>query len=55
MGTLALAWVLTHPAITSALIGPRRIEQFKPWLQAVDISLSASERDALVDQMQQAA
>lgn len=55
MGALALAWVLSHPAISSALIGPRRIEHFKPWLQAVDIHLSATERKALVDGMQVAA
>ena len=55
MGALALAWVLSHPAVTSALIGPRRLEQFAPWLAAVEIHLSASERDALVNRMQLAA
>lgn len=54
-GALALAWVLSHPAVTAALIGPRRIEQFRPWLDAVDIHLSESERDALVGRMQEAA
>ena len=55
MGALALAWVLSHPAVTSALIGPRRLEQFAPWIAAVDIRLSASEREALVNRMQAAA
>ena len=46
-GALALAWVISHPAVTSALIGPRRVEHFEPWLAAVAIHLSANERDAL--------
>lgn len=55
MGALALAWVLAHPSVTAALIGPRSIEQFKPWLDAVDIHLTTSERDALVNRMREAA
>ena len=50
-GALALAWVLSHPAVTSALIGPRRVEHFDLWLAAVAIHLSADERDALVSRM----
>jgi aryl-alcohol dehydrogenase-like predicted oxidoreductase len=46
-GALALAWVLSHPAVTAALIGPRRPEQFAPWVQAVDVHLSAQEREAV--------
>jgi aryl-alcohol dehydrogenase-like predicted oxidoreductase len=52
MGTLALAWVLSHPAVTSALIGPRRVEHFEPWLAAVAIHLSADERDAIATRME---
>jgi aryl-alcohol dehydrogenase-like predicted oxidoreductase len=55
MGALALAWVLTHPAVTAALIGPRRVEHFKPWIEAVDIHLGAADREALVECMQAAA
>ena len=55
MGALALAWVLSHPAVTSALIGPRRVDQFLPWLQAVDIHLSAEQRQAIVARMEAAA
>jgi aryl-alcohol dehydrogenase-like predicted oxidoreductase len=51
-GALALAWVLSHPAVTSALIGPRRIDQFEPWLAAVAIRLSAEERASLVSRME---
>jgi len=54
-GALALAWVLSHPAVTAALIGPRRVEHFKPWIEAVDIHMSTSERDALADRIQEAA
>jgi aryl-alcohol dehydrogenase-like predicted oxidoreductase len=50
-GALALAWVLSHPAVTSALIGPRRVEHFEPWLAAVAIHLSADEREALASRM----
>jgi 1-deoxyxylulose-5-phosphate synthase len=52
MGTLALAWVLSHPAVTSALIGPRRVEHFDQWLAAVPIHLSAEERDAIASRME---
>lgn len=55
MGALALAWVLRHPAVTSALIGPRRVEHFEPWIEALDIRLRPDERDALAEQMQVAA
>src|ERR1700730_14220545 len=53
-GTLALAWVLSHPAVTSALIGPRTGEQFQPWLDAVDVHLTSDEREALVSRMEAA-
>ena len=54
-GTLALAWVLSHPTVTSALIGPRTVEQFKPWLDAVDVHLTKDEREAVASRMQAAA
>ena len=54
-GTLALAWVLSHPSVTSALIGPRTVDQFKPWLNAVDVHLTTDEREALVSRMEAAA
>jgi len=53
-GTLALAWVLSHPAVTSALIGPRTVEQFRPWLDAVDIHLTSDEREAVASRMEAA-
>ncbi|MBV8998129.1 MAG: aldo/keto reductase [Solirubrobacterales bacterium] len=36
---LAIAFVLCHPAITSAIIGPRTIEQLESQLPAADIDL----------------
>ena len=47
LGTLALAWVLSHPAVTAALIGPRRVEHFEPSLAAVAVHLSMVEREAI--------
>jgi aryl-alcohol dehydrogenase-like predicted oxidoreductase len=37
---LAVAWVLNHPAVTSAIIGPRTMEQLTSQLPALDASLS---------------
>ncbi|MHB8330048.1 MAG: aldo/keto reductase [Acidimicrobiales bacterium] len=37
---LALAFVLTHPAVTSAIIGPRTMEQLLGTLGAADVALS---------------
>jgi aryl-alcohol dehydrogenase-like predicted oxidoreductase len=54
-GTLALAWVLSHPAVTSAIIGPRRVEHFQTWLQAVDLHLTVVERDQLAGRMESVA
>ena len=53
-GTLALAWVLSHPAVTSALIGPRTVDQFRPWLDAVDVHLASDEREAVASRMEAA-
>ena len=55
VSTLALAWVLSHPAVTSALIGPRRVDHVRPLLDALDVHLSGPEREALVDRMAVAA
>jgi aryl-alcohol dehydrogenase-like predicted oxidoreductase len=37
---LALAFVLTHPAVTSAIIGPRTMEQMTGTLGALEVALS---------------
>jgi aryl-alcohol dehydrogenase-like predicted oxidoreductase len=51
MGALALAWVISHPAVTSALIGPRKVEHFTPYLDAVDLHLTSAEREAVATRM----
>ncbi len=44
---LAIAFVLRHPAITAALIGPRTMEQLEGQLAAVDVELD----EALLDRI----
>lgn len=44
---LALAFVLEHPGVTSAIIGPRTPEQLIPQLKAGEIVLSADVLDAI--------
>jgi aryl-alcohol dehydrogenase-like predicted oxidoreductase len=44
---LALGFVLTHPAVTSAIIGPRTMEQLESQLGAADIDLPAEVLDQI--------
>ncbi len=44
---LALAWVINNPAVTSAIIGPRTMEQFTSQIGALDVSLSADVLDRI--------
>ena len=44
---LALAFVLTHPAVTAAIIGPRTMEHLQGALGAAEVSLS----DEVLDQI----
>jgi len=44
---LALAWVLTDPGVTSAVVGPRSPEHLKPMVAAVDLNLTADQRTEL--------
>ena len=44
---LAIAWVLNNPAVTSAIIGPRTMEQLTTQLGAVDVSLAADVLDRI--------
>ncbi|HOF41329.1 MAG TPA: aldo/keto reductase [Candidatus Hydrogenedentes bacterium] len=41
---LAVAWVMTHPAVTSAIIGARNLEQLDETLGCLDISLDPVQR-----------
>ena len=44
---LALAFVLEHPAVTSAIIGPRTMEQLETQLAAADVRLDADVLDRI--------
>ncbi len=44
---LAIAFVLRHPAVTSAIIGPRTMEQLESQLGAADVVLSADVLDRI--------
>ncbi len=44
---LAIAFVLRHPAVTAAIIGPRTMEQLESYLPALDVRLD----DAVLDRI----
>jgi aryl-alcohol dehydrogenase-like predicted oxidoreductase len=44
---LALAFVIRHPAVTAAIVGPRTLEQLEGQLGAVDVQLTAEVLDAI--------
>ena len=44
---LAIAWVINHPTVTAAIIGPRKMEQLESQLGAVDVDLD----DAVLDRI----
>jgi 1-deoxyxylulose-5-phosphate synthase len=47
MATLALAWVLSHPLVTAAVVGPRRPQHLEPARAALELELSDAEREEL--------
>jgi aryl-alcohol dehydrogenase-like predicted oxidoreductase len=47
MTTLSLAWVLSHPLVTAAILGPRKPAHLEPCLRALDVHLTEAERDEL--------
>ncbi len=42
--SLAVAWVMSHPAVTAPIIGGRSVEQLEPSLNAVGVAMSAERR-----------
>ena len=50
MAQFALAWVIHQPGITSAIIGPRTHEQLEDNLGALDLDITAEDRQ-LVDEL----
>lgn len=47
--TMALAWVLSDPGVTAAIVGPRRPEQLASSCAAIHVDLTPDERAALTD------
>ena len=50
LGTFAVAWVLSHPAVTAPIIGPRTVEQLDDNLAALDVEITDEDR-ARVDEI----
>jgi aryl-alcohol dehydrogenase-like predicted oxidoreductase len=46
---IALAWILANDAVTSVIIGARKMSQLDDNLKAIDVTLSAGELNALND------
>ncbi|MFG2589460.1 aldo/keto reductase [Streptomyces sp. NPDC048438] len=44
---LAVAFVISHPGVTSAIIGPRTMEQLEAFLPAADVTLPPDALDAI--------
>jgi aryl-alcohol dehydrogenase-like predicted oxidoreductase len=44
---LAIAFVVNHPAVTSAIIGPRTMEQLDSQLPAADVTLDPALLDRI--------
>ena len=47
MASLALAWVMSHPAVTAPIIGPRRPEHLQPAREALEMPLTDEERQTV--------
>jgi len=47
MAALAIAWLLHLPEITAVVVGPSRVEHLAPVAEALDITLTDDERNAL--------
>lgn len=44
---LAIAWLLAHPQVTAVVVGPRRSDQLRPALEALELRLSPPEHEQL--------
>jgi aryl-alcohol dehydrogenase-like predicted oxidoreductase len=44
---MAIAFVLNHPGVTSAIVGPRTMEQLESYLPAADITLPTEVLDRI--------
>lgn len=46
-GDVALAWLLSRPAVTAPIVGPRTLEQLLAAVRALDVSLDRKTLDRL--------
>jgi aryl-alcohol dehydrogenase-like predicted oxidoreductase len=44
---LAIAFVIAHPGVTSAIVGPRTMEQLESYLPAADVTLAPEVLDRI--------
>ncbi|KZM34265.1 aldo/keto reductase [Oerskovia enterophila] len=44
---MSIAWAIRHPGVTSAIVGPRTMEQLESYLPALDVTLSADVLDRI--------
>lgn len=44
---MAIAFVINHPGVTSAIVGPRTMEQLESYLPAAEITLSSDVLDRI--------
>lgn len=47
--TMALAWVITDPGVTAAIVGPRTAAQLDAMCAALDVGMTPEERAALLE------
>jgi aryl-alcohol dehydrogenase-like predicted oxidoreductase len=45
--SVAIAWVMSHPAITAPIIGARNLEQLEPGLAALDVAMTPELRSRI--------
>jgi len=49
VGAVAIAWVLSWPGVTGAIVGARSPQQVDGWIPAATVSLDAADLDAISD------
>jgi aryl-alcohol dehydrogenase-like predicted oxidoreductase len=45
--SLAVAWIMSHPAVTAPIIGARNVEQLEPSLAALQIQMTPEWREEI--------
>ena len=55
VGAVAIAWVLSWPGVTGAIVGARSPQQVDGWIPAATVSLDATDLDAISDAIEQSA